>query len=479
MRAAALFLLGAGAGLAWWFTRAEAPESAATPAPLQLEEVGALETSEPRVIAPPAAAISAPLQLPGCSGDVVPTGPSLQSAINLVQQELWDRCRAILQGEGGSAELRAGLLAYVRRDPDRAWELLQEADDVDQDGFDHALAIAFSGAVMASNARQHDDVARFQGYLSQSLTSPWAPLARAVEARFAGDTYAEMEALREAHRRDPEDAATLLALASVLVRVGPSDEALAALEGYAALVPDDPWALTMKPRVARRAEIESRMREVDRDGVTLLHATRFDASSMQRVHLEVLSALDDAADLLGLPRRPRLRVIVYGSRRDFAAVTCGPGWSGARYDGSLRVPGNVVGSARERITLRHEALHAELGWYAPRAPLWLHEGVAQLFQGRLPSDLERTMTLMARERTYIPFPSMEGSFVVIDDSDSARFAYHQSYAMVAAVLDQDPNGLQNGVRHLREGGSREALLGAMSEPALTGDALLEWVALRR
>ena len=90
----------------------------------------------------------------------------------------------------------------------------------------------------------------------------------------------------------------------------------------------------------------------------------------------------------------------------------------------------------------------------------------------------RSLALLARERTYIPFPSLEGSFVVIDDRQSALLAYHQSYAMVAASLEADPRALERAVAHLRAGGDPEDVLAAMSDRPLDGPALLAWIDAR-
>lgn len=86
---------------------------------------------------------------------------------------------------------------------------------------------------------------------------------------------------------------------------------------------------------------------------------------------------------------------------------------------------------------------------------------------------------MQRDRTYVPFPSLEGSFVVIEDAPDARFAYHQSYAMVQALLDRHgPEVIPRAVGYLATEADPTELLGALSQPPLDGDQLLEWVRQR-
>jgi len=79
----------------------------------------------------------------------------------------------------------------------------------------------------------------------------------------------------------------------------------------------------------------------------------------------------------------------------------------------------------------------------------------------------------------VPFPSLEGSFVVIEDGQSARFAYHQSYAMVGAILDREgPASLRRAVVHLKAGGDPRETLEVMAGGPFTGDDLLAWIAAR-
>ena len=301
------------------------------------------------------------------------------------------------------------------------------------------------------------------------------PLARALVARQGGDDAAELAALSEAFARS-EDPAIAFALATTATRNGRSALALEALRAYARDYPDDPWAEGMLPLLERRAAAEASMAELEHAGVTLRYPRSF--ARAEELHQQVLEGLGAAGEMLGTERRPILTVVLYPSREVLLQATCGPEWTGGLYDGSLRLDGGAEPS-RLATTVRHESLHAQLAYVAPRAPLWLHEGLAQVMEGRVPADLERTLSLMARERTYVPFASLEGSFVVIDDAESARFAYHQSYAMVAALLEREgPEALRRAVAHLSGGGDPRALLQAMTTRPFTGDELLDWVAQR-
>lgn len=431
-------------------------------------------------VVPPTTAVRTVLQAVGCDESTPPTLGGLGDAAHLVQSELWDRALAMFRSRSSSRELRDGLREVFTRegDVDRGLASIVDAPDRIEAGFDHASAAAFTAALRAMGDDRFDDAERWMAWIDAHDTeSHLAPLARAVRARYAGDAYAERDALRESLAREPEQPGVALTLALREMRIGKAADALAALNAYRETAAEDnAWVEATLPRFERAARLEASMTEIDSDGIIVLFASALDVHDAWRVHGTVLHALDEAARLFGRERRPRLVVVIYASLSDYDAVTCGPRWSGARYDGSLRVPGSVIGDPQEEDTLRHEALHAQLAWLAPNAPLWLHEGLAQRFETERSRSMRRTFRTMIEGRTYVPFPSIEGSFMVIEDPDSARFAYHQSYAMVEAILQQQPDAMSRAVRHLSTGGDPASLLDAMSERALTGEQLLDWVA---
>lgn len=480
MRALGWLLVGLALGTAaWWWNRPGPPvEVAPAAAPEESPEAPAAPAAPPR-IAPaeePAPATLAPMRLVGCPGlEAQPIGPSLADAANVLTAELWDRTRALLRDGSTSPLLRDGLRALARGEDERAIPLLRDAPDRVQDGFDLAAAAAFASVIRAL-AEEGDTGAALARLVSVDREG-LAPVAEALLARQRGDDTAELEALTRALRRR-DDPAVAFALASSAARDGDSATALEALDAYLEAFPDDPWAVTMRPKIASRARLEAPMGELRRDGITLRYAPSFDQAQAVSVLDQVVGSLEDAARLLGAPRRPRLTVVIYADRMEYSTATCGPGWSGALFDGSLRLDGSTH-PRQLPVAVRHESLHAQLAAVAPRAPLWLHEGLAQHFQGQRPPALERTLELMARQRTYVPFPSLEGSFVVIEDGQSARFAYHQSYAMVAAILEREGEAaVRRVVQHLKGDGDPRQALEVMSGRPFTGDDLLGWIERR-
>ena len=439
---------------------------------------------EPVVLRSPTARVA--MRLPGCSvaTSEPPRARDLGEVVRPVRDELSDRALGLLRGGEVRGETRAALVAILQPEPAGhadAVATLARSERRLQDGFDLARA----GALVAGLwALQRGAPGEARGWadeldgLEGDPPSPLGPVLRALADDAAGRSPAG--ALAEAFARDPEEPAIAVAHAARSLREGRAEDARDALVAYRAVMSDDEWAAAMTPRVEARVEALRRLEATTRDGVTLHHA--LEEARAAEIHRTLLEALDDAARLLGTPRRAELVAIVYPDRAAFRAATCGPAWSGALFDGAMHLPPEPFAGAElrpaARATLRHESLHAQLGEVAPRAPLWLQEGTAQLLEERELPARARSLALLARERTYIPFPSLEGSFVVIDDRQSALLAYHQSYAMVAASLEADPRALERAVAHLRAGGDPEDVLAAMSDRPLDGPALLAWIDAR-
>jgi len=413
-------------------------------------------------------------RVPGCSrdGDDGPLGHGRAELINPVSQELLDRAQGLYRDHPA---LRRALREALRKEGDHeaAIDALRDHPERVQDGFDLAVAVAVTAAQweLADHAEGALRWARVLDELAPG--SPHGPVLRSLVAEARGDAEVACSELGEAFSREPEEPAITLPLVSCRKRRGDGIGALVALEAYREAVPGDVWADALHLRLQARVEVERSLEETTREGVTLVHA--LPEALAAEVHADVIDGLVAAAEVLHQARRRTLRVVVYPDREAFDAAVCGPQWSGGVFDGAIHLPPRTVRSPARRRSLRHEAMHAQLAPLSARTPVWLDEGLAQLNEGAPAPGLARSLELLRRERTYIPFPSIEGSFLVIDDADAARLAYHQSYAMVAALLAYDPRSLGRALAHFEGGGDGETVLEVASDPPLDGEALLRWL----
>ena len=159
-------------------------------------------------------------------------------------------------------------------------------------------------------------------------------------------------------------------------------------------------------------------------------------------------------------------VVMLYTEQQFRDVTLAPTWAGGVYDGRIRVP--AAGAAQspqlfERV-LVHELAHAMIATIAPRGvPAWLHEGLAQHFEGDDVASARRTIA----KTGVIPLRYLEGGFSGLTGAQ-ARVAYDESLVIVDGAAPTAGHGLERAVSrahrersngiHLRQ--LRPALLNA-------------------
>jgi hypothetical protein len=134
------------------------------------------------------------------------------------------------------------------------------------------------------------------------------------------------------------------------------------------------------------------------------------------VERTLLGALEGAyADLvqdLGSAPPRKVEVVVY-AERDWRLATQAPDWSGGLFDGKVRVPAQGLAGVTPRLlaVLKHEMTHAFVAVRTNgRAPVWLHEGLAQLEEGRTSVPYAAALLESWRREKTFGLPALEGSF---------------------------------------------------------------------
>ncbi len=200
-------------------------------------------------------------------------------------------------------------------------------------------------------------------------------------------------------------------------------------------------ALTLSPGRKEIIELLAKTRKESavESGMDRGHSSHFDLTYDSGVDknfaLSVLDVLESAANQigaeLGLFPEARVPVAIY-KRDDFKTVTDSPDWSGGFYDGKIRLP---FGSLKEvtpamRGVLFHEYAHVVIFELTRgNCPLWLNEGIAEMF-GRM--QYNRPMPEFgqaARKNAFTDFRKLETGFNSLSSSNAA-LAYQQSYALV-------------------------------------------------
>ena len=296
-------------------------------------------------------------------------------------------------------------------------------------------------------------------------------------------------------RYDSENPTILNYYAALLVRTGNATEALPYAGRAVRAAPDSPDALTVLGYVQFAADhtadavrswkhslelrpdatVQKYLDKAQRDATAEADYTQHESShftlkyegkqTSEALRGQLVATLeseyDDLVRELGIAPRNSIPVVLY-TEQSFFDVTQAPSWSGAVYDGKLRIPINGLTSVTPELArvLKHELAHSFINQLSGgRCPQWLNEGIAQavepkqLSHGQLLAELFRTQ----RE---IPLNALEGSFMRFSGAQ-ATIAYEESLAAVQYISDTyGMSDLQRILERLGQGSSTEAALRA-------------------
>lgn len=483
-------------GLAGWWSARPAPDrppaSRAAPTPPSVADAGAPARSAPsprqpapsgarrqaarRPAPPPPVSATAP---PGCPEDAEdPPGfvrPAVWELLRLRAQELRDRLPRL--SRDASPPLREGLRGLNGPDPGRAVERMAHAPDRVRDGFDVLVAARLHLGMRALGADELREA--WHQARAAAAAAPDDPLPHALAslvARRTGEPENARRHMRWAWEAAPDEPALALAHARLAAEHARFGEALEAADAYLASVPDDARIRTWRARLAARRALTAEHARRSGGGVHVSYPEA--ALSTERVDalIDALrEAMAEVAELTHAARRPELAAVIYADRASMRRATCAPSWSGGIFDGVLHLDVPAVRGPRWRRIARHEATHAQLARVRGRIPHWLNEGLAQHLEGAPSGRARAAWRRMVRDRFWIPFASLEGQLLVIDDPGDAELAYHQSLAMVRYLLEvRGRAALGEAVARI-ERGEHEDLL-ARLVPGVDGAALLAFLA---
>lgn len=240
----------------------------------------------------------------------------------------------------------------------------------------------------------------------------------------AGELRAAERSMRRLLKRDPQNSRALAVLGQV---AADGNQAGRASEFFGRASQGAP--LGESATLDRLADRFGRQHEAEQDFVRKIFG-RFELSAppgregeLRRVEGYLRGIEGELTRLLGRSPRP-VRIVLY-DRESFAAVSTAHHWAQAYYDGEVRI--NLDQRADLRSTLRHELGHAWLHEiYGAELPRWVHEGVAQLFDG---SGADAAGSRFRRGEQLLRGRLFEEEFSEGDESTVAR-GYDQSLMLV-------------------------------------------------
>jgi tetratricopeptide (TPR) repeat protein len=268
-------------------------------------------------------------------------------------------------------------------------------------------------------------------------------LLKAQDARRSGNARTAQAELKLSLQFNPTYVPSLLETADMLYRQGDNEQAL---EYYVEARDKDPTVeglAAMIDKIEREQKVEgSFAKRVSGD-----FAVSYEGSVNESAARDVLDILWHASREIGreLDAYPseKLQVILY-TRNQYNDVVTAPEWSGAIFDGKIRVPlpgGELQDAQRARLrqTLYHEYAHAMVSVLAPddKPPTWLNEGLACYFEMDRSARRERddndrrVLADLASRGELKTVEQLPATFTGISDARQAELAYRVSRNFVS------------------------------------------------
>lgn len=287
-----------------------------------------------------------------------------------------------------------------------------------------------------------------------------------VEQERKGDLRGALRSFQAANRAKPGEVNLLLSLGHLQIRLGAHKTAERRLREALAVSPEHPQALAYLGQIEanrdrlgsageyfRRADraapgkqgydkLADRFQgqsEVERDfderrvGAFIIQHPRSKQANELLPYLEgwLKEVQRDLRSALGrLPADP-VRVVLYGEKQ-FKSVSHAQHWADAYYDGKIRLNLDSSQALRSsmRQTLRHEVTHAFLHELYGELPLWVHEGFAQLQEGKPPGSAG---SQFRNGEQFLGGELFENGFASSDDMKVVAKGYAQALMAVGSL----------------------------------------------
>jgi tetratricopeptide (TPR) repeat protein len=239
--------------------------------------------------------------------------------------------------------------------------------------------------------------------------------------------------LERALQIDPRYTDASIVLGQVLYREGKSAEAVRVYESALKYAPGHVGLTSGIEEWRKDSQLHDRFYQATGAHFTVLFEGPADETAARRV----VELLEESYWRVGralsvYPTEP-VTVVLY-TRQQFRDVTRSPDWSGAVFDGRIRLP--IAGSYDRaddlRRVLEHEYVHAVAATLVgSAAPVWLNEGLAGVLE---PGGVEWADMVLAGAPRRLPFERLERGFAGLSGPD-ATLAYAQSTRAVKRILD--------------------------------------------
>lgn len=163
-----------------------------------------------------------------------------------------------------------------------------------------------------------------------------------------------------------------------------------------------------------------------------------------------------------------ITVILYTDQAYFD-ITRAPRWSGALFDGKIRVPIKGLSAVTAQLgdTLVHELTHSFVNSLSRGScPTWFNEGVAQLEEGKSAVGHRKLLSQLERQNQLISLSSLTGSLVGLP-AGAAELAYMEGLSATEyLVAGRGKNAIRAVLDLLHQNYNFDSALGSVVNQSL-------------
>ena len=272
---------------------------------------------------------------------------------------------------------------------------------------------------------------------------------------------ASLEYLERARRVAPDDPEVAKLAGWAYYGMVKLDQAIAEWKRALAFGPDREVEQALA-KALRDNQEEQNYRENESTHFTL----RYNGSAEPELAKEILRALEmhfsAIESELNYSPPDSIGVVLY-TQQAFSDITRAPGWVGALNDGRIRVPVQGLTSLTPDLSriLKHELTHSFIQQKThSRAPIWLHEGLAQFVEGQRSRDNAAVLVQIYDEKQAMPLAEMENSWMQLS-GPVAGYAYAWALANMEYIVQANGMGdVERILNRIAEGSSTEGASGS-------------------
>jgi tetratricopeptide (TPR) repeat protein len=258
------------------------------------------------------------------------------------------------------------------------------------------------------------------------------------------------------------------------------EDAVVAWEHFRRLGGESPATLRRLSKVRQELALASGQRHLETEWFSFFWDPAIPPAIVERIADRLAATYREQSDFFGTELPDAQIVILYAGRSYFSLVSV-PDWVSGVFDGKIRVLLDPDGGLTDELSsvLAHELAHSFIRHASgDRAPGWLHEGLAQWWEGKRIPRYEIRNDF--RSRGPYSLSEMEGNLAGRSDRTAARTNYVQALALIEYVVERHGSGaIACLVRDL--GAGRTFAESLRSETGLTPDELFrrwkEWARL--